>query len=672
MRKVAAFFAAILGAVVLSGANAQTVQPTLGPKPAVTAAPSAEALPATADTNGAVAPLNAQDVNAWLDGYIPIAIGRADIPGAVVVVVKDGQILTSRGYGYSDVAKRTPVDPHSTLFRPGSISKLFTWTAVMQLVQEGKLNLDEDINKYIDFKVPPRNGKPITLRNIMTHTSGFEEQVMDLIAVDQKKYVPYNQIISRWVPKRVYDPGTTPAYSNYATAIAGYIVSRVSGQPFDDYIQQHVFAPAGMKLATFSQPLPANLKPYMSQGYMPGKDKPYGYEYVGVSPAGSLAASGDDMGRFMIAHLNNGGPLLRPETAKLMHTTANDPIPGLQKMSLGFYQSNINGHRVDSHGGDTVAFHSDLHLFLNDNVGLFVSFNSPGKEGAAHALRTALLEKFADRYFPAPADTRTLDAKDARANAEKLAGTWSTSRRSFSTFLSITDLISQTKVGVDADGRPVVADALFMGLGGQPRKWVATGPMQWRDPDSHETLGANVVNGQAVRFSLGSVAPIIVWDRTPWYQDSAWLLPLTYLGLAVLFLTTVLWPVRALVRRKYGAKLALEGRELKAYRASRIAATAILLTLIAWIVTISTMFGDLNYLSASFLPVVLTVQVITFITFIGGFLATLWYALSVWRRTGGWKATWKAKLWSLLLVVSSATILWIGLVYHLIGFATKY
>jgi len=153
---------------------------------------------------------------------------------------------------------------------------------------------------------------------------------------------------------------------------------------------------------------------------------------------------------------------------------------------------------------------------------------------------------------------------------------------------------------------------------------------------------------------------------------SAWLLPLTYLGLAVLFLTTVLWPVRALVRRKYGAKLALEGRELKAYRASRIAATAILLTLIAWIVTISTMFGDLNYLSASFLPVVLTVQVITFITFIGGFLATLWYALSVWRRTGGWKATWKAKLWSLLLVVSSATILWIGLVYHLIGFATKY
>ena len=672
MRKAAAFIAAILGLGILSGAYAQTVQPTLGPKPAVVAPPKADLPPAKPDTAGTAAPLDTTDLNAWLDGYMPIATGRANIPGAVVVVVKDGQILTSRGYGYADVAKRKPVDPHTTLFRPGSISKLFTWTAVMQLVEQGKLDLDQDINKYIDFKIPPRNGKPITLRNIMTHTSGFEEQVMDLIAINQKKYVPYDQIIKRWIPERVYDPGTTPAYSNYATAIAGYIVSRVSGEPFDVYIDKHVFGPAGMKLATFQQPLPANLKPYMAQGYQPGQDKPYGYEYVGVSPAGSVAASGDDMGRFMIAHLNNGGPLLKPETARLMHSTANDPIPGLQKMSLGFYQTNINGHDVISHGGDTVAFHSDLHLFINDGVGLYVSFNSPGKEGAAHALRTALLEEFADRYFPGAPDTRKLDAKAARANAEKLAGTWSTSRRSFSTFISVVDLISQTKVGVDADGRPVVGDSLFMGLGGQPRKWIATGPMQWRDPDSHETLGAKVVDGQAVRFSLGTIAPIIVWDRTPWYLNSAWLLPLTYLGLAVLFLTTVLWPVRALVRRKYGAKLALEGRELQAYRASRIAATAILLTVIGWVFTISTMFGDLNYLSASFLPVVLTLQVITFFTFIGGFLATLWYAATVWRRKGGWKATWKAKAWSLLLVVAAATILWIGLAYHLIGFATKY
>jgi CubicO group peptidase (beta-lactamase class C family) len=655
--------------VVLSSASAQTVAPALVPQPKPAVASKSEV---QAPLTQGAAQLTADNVNAWLDGYVPIAIGRADIPGAVVVVVKDGQILTSRGYGYSDVSKRKAVDPHSTLFRPGSTSKLFTWTAVMQQVEQGKLNLDEDVNKYLDFKIPPRGGKPITLRNIMTHTSGFEEQVMDLIAVDQKKYVPYDQILKRWVPKRVYDPGTTPAYSNWATALAGYIVSRVSGEPFETYIEHHIFAPAGMKYATFRQPLPANLKPLMSEGYQPGDDKPYGYEFVGVAPAGSLAASGDDMGRFMIAHLANGGPLLKPATAQLMHSTANDPIPGLQKMSLGFYQSDINGHRVDSHGGDTVAFHSDLHLFLDDGVGLFVSFNSPGKEGAAHALRSALLEEFADRYFPAQDNYKALDAKTARANAEKLAGTWSTTRRSFSSFVSVTDLISQTKVAVDADGRPVVGGGLFAGLGGQARKWVAVGPMLWRDPDSHEMLGAKVVDGEAVRFSLGSVAPIIDWDRTPWYQNSSWLLPLAYLSLAVLFLTSVLWPVRAVVRRRYGGTLGVEGRELKAYRWSRIGAVAIFATVIAWIVMISIMFGDLNYLSASFLPVVLTVQVITFVTLIGGFLATLWYAATVWRRQGGWKATWRAKAWSALLVVSAATVLWIAFVYHLIGFATNY
>jgi hypothetical protein len=311
-------------------------------------------------------------------------------------------------------------------------------------------------------------------------------------------------------------------------------------------------------------------------------------------------------------------------------------------------------------------------LFLNDGVGIFVSFNSPGTAGAAHALRNALLEEFADRYFPGPADTRKLDPKTAKANAEKLAGTWSNSRRSFSSFISITDLVGQTKVGVDKDGNPLIADGLAAGLNGQPRKWVAVGPMLWRDANSHEMLGAKVVDGQAVRWSLGSVAPIIVWDRTPWYLNSAWLLPLTYLSLGVLFLTMVFWPVRALVRRRYATTIGLEGRELQAYRASRIAATAIFLTIVGWIVAISMMFSDLNLLSKSFLPVVLTLQVITFIAFIGGLAATVWYALTVWRRKGGWKATWKAKLWSLLLVISAATILWIGLAYHLIGFATDY
>ena len=138
-----------------------------------------------------------------------------------------------------------PVDPRGTLFRPGSVSKLFTWTAVMQLVEQGKLDLDKDVNTYIDFKIPAYDGKPVTLRNIMTHTTGMEEQIRWLIATDPKAVAPLDAALKHWVPERIFAPGGTPAYSNYATALAGYIVQRVSGEPFDAYIKRHIFDPLG-------------------------------------------------------------------------------------------------------------------------------------------------------------------------------------------------------------------------------------------------------------------------------------------------------------------------------------------------------------------------------------------------------------------------------------------
>src|SRR5438094_2670439 len=146
-----------------------------------------------------------EDVEAWLDGFTPYALQRGDVAGAVVVVVKDGQVLLAKGYGYADVAARKPVDPERTLFRAGSVSKLFTWTAVMQLVEQGKLDLDADVNGYLDFKIPPRNGKPITLRNLMTHTPGFDETIRALIIADPKDLLTLEAGLKHWIPPRVTD-----------------------------------------------------------------------------------------------------------------------------------------------------------------------------------------------------------------------------------------------------------------------------------------------------------------------------------------------------------------------------------------------------------------------------------------------------------------------------------
>jgi CubicO group peptidase (beta-lactamase class C family) len=664
MRRLKFVVAGLMGLIGL-GAAAQQINP-LGPTVTTERAETGTPAPDLAQPQPSTNPkLTPPDVNAWLDGFMPYAIASGDIAGAVVVVVRDGQVLTQRGYGYSDLERRTRVDPARTLFRPGSVSKLFTWTAVMQQVEQGRLNLDADVNQYLDFKIPPREGKPVTLRNIMTHTAGFEEQLKSIIGYDRERVPAYEELLKTWVPERVYAPGSTPAYSNYATALAGYIVQRVSGEPFNAYVQRHIFAPLQMANSTFEQPLPPRLQPLMSKGYQSASGEVVPYEYVGPAPAGSLASTGADMARFMIAHLNQGGGILRPETARTMHTTGHPGMPHLNRMLLGFYETSINGHRAIAHGGDTVAFHSDLQLFVDDKVGLFISMNSTGKEGAAGTVRTAIFEEFADRYFPAPRDARRVPAATAAEHARMLTGTWVNSRGSRSSFLNALELLGQVKVGVDDKGRPVVP--VTMGLNGQPHQWVEVAPFLWEDMASHERLSAKVENGQIVRFTLDSL-PFMMFDRAPWYKDSAWLMPLLLVGLVILLLTVILWPVRALVRRSYGAKLELEGPAKRAHLLTRIAALLILLTLVGWATAITVMMSDITNLSASFDPVILFLQVLGVIAFIGGFLVLVWNLWVTWR--GGRR--WPAKTWSIALVLAAGIVLWVALAFNLLSFGTHY
>ena len=620
------------------------------------------------DGSSAHADLTAQDLNAWLDGYLPYALHSGDLAGAVVVVVKDGQILTERGYGYADVAARKPVDPKLTLFRPGSVSKLFTWTAVMQLVEQGRIDLDGDVNQYLDFKIPPREGKPVTMRELMQHVAGFEEQAKGIIT-DDAHGPSYESLLKQWVPGRIFAPGTTPAYSNSGASLAGYIVQRVSGEPFDAYIEKHLFEPLEMAHSTFQQPLPADLVPLMSKGYVLASDPPRPFEIIGPAPAGGLSSPGEDMAHFMIAHLQdgeyNGKRILQAATAQMMHDSPLTIIPHLDRMELGFFETNINGHEVIGHLGDTDCFHTSLHLFLKEQVGFYVSFNSAGRNGAAGPLRMALFEDFADRYFPAAQTPKPLDAKTAARDAALLAGTWVNSRRSQSNFLAAVSLLSQIKVGVDHQGNLV---APFPALNGKPRHWVEIAPFLWRDPDSHQRLAAQIVNGKAVRFSFDELSPFMVFDRAPWYCDSAWLVPLVGTSIAALLLTVVLWPVAALVRRHYGRQLALDPRARRAYRDSRIASLAILVALGLWTITLWLMITRLDFLGTKSDWLVILDQIVSLVAIVGGSWLLLRHLAIVWSG----RRRWPSKLWSVVLAISGAAVLWLALVVHLIGFGVHY
>lgn len=635
---------------------------------AQTAAPVAPSAPPVASSSPQ---LSQPEVDAWLDGYLPYALQSGDIAGAVIVVVKDGKILTERGYGYADIARRKPVDPRTTLFRPGSIAKLFTWTAVMQLVEQRKLDLDRDINAYIDFKIPPFGGRPVTLRNLLTHTGGFAEVSKNVMFYDPAQLQPLGAYLKDRLPARITAPGLTPAYSNYGCALAGYIVERVSGESFDDYVERHIFTPLNMQHSTFRQPLPSRFASAMARTYTSASAPPTAYELVGPAPAGSLASTGDDMARFMIAHLQDGlldgNRILQPATAQAMHNTPLTLLPPLNRMELGFFETNINGREVIGHLGDTQAFHSGLHLFLKDGVGLYMSFNGLGRDAASAKLRSALFEDFADRYFPAgPSRSGRVEARIAASHAALLSGNWVLSRKQAGDFLQVLGLPAQLAVTADANG--ALSIPLLKRLDGGERRWVEVAPFVWDEVDGHERLAAQLVDGKVARFSIDGLAPYMVFERVPWTMSNTWLLPALYLALVILLSTVVLWPVRAVVRRRYGAALALSPARLTAFRASRIAAGAIIAVLVGWVAVVTVASANIDYLTSRIDLALWFLQIVGLLAFVGGLLVMLWNAWLAWRTPG----SWQARIWGTLLVFAAAVPLWIALFFGLLSFTVKF
>jgi len=658
LRKAGALAALFVGLCAFAQPAAQSTPTTLAPA-AASAPPIKPPQPATTAAPTAPTPvhaLTAEDVGAWFDGLVPDAIARGDVAGAVVVVVKDGQVLFQRGYGYADVKARKPVDPQTTMFRPGSVSKTFTWTAVMQQVQAGKIDLDADINIYLDFKIPPRDGKPITMRQVMTHSAGFSDAAKDLIVGDPKTMISTEAMLKKAIPARIYPPGQVPAYSNYAASLAGYVVQRVSGEPFDLYVDKHIFQPLGMTHSTFTQPLPDRFKADMALGYRVASGPPGPYEIVNLAPAGSLAASGADMARFMIAHLQDGTydgqQILDAKTAQLMHSPQFRPVASLGAMDLGFYQEPGNGHRVIGHAGDTENFHSDLHLYLDDHVGVFVSFNSAGSMGAAHGIRSMILKGFTDRYIARPPPQEPT-WKDAKTDGPKLAGRYIMSRRSDSGFLRLASyLLGQATVTSDKDG--VVTISAFKGPDGKPRKWREIGPLAYRAVGGDARMGVAMADGKPFLIMTDDLPPVMGLMPVAPSMSASWNRPLFYGALTVLAIAAFGWPIAAFVRWRYGNKFQLTGRSATLYRLTRLVAVIDVACAGLWLWFLSYAESSLTGASSASDGLIRGIQLVGVIGCVGA-LVTL---ANVGQVFVDGSRSWFAKLSSVLIAVAALAFIW--------------
>ncbi len=450
----------------------------------------------------------------FFDELVPGKMHDYDVPGAVIVVVKDGSVVFAKGYGVANLETKTPVSAEQTLFRVGSISKLLVWTAVMQLVEKHAIDLDRDVAEYLDFPPVPPGSKPVTMRQLMTHTSGYAQNLMDLIATDPAKLQPLNLWLSTHVPQITFEPGTTMSYSSYGAALAGYVVERVSHLPFEDYAEREILRPLNMTRSTFRQPLPPDLSKDLAVGYLTDRRAPpLPLEYIQGAPCGSFSCTGLDMARFMIAQLKTSdvpsGKILRPETLAEMHRTQIRPILGTNGGCFGFWERSTTADRIIGHWGNTTRFQCDLNLLPDQRTGYFLATNTPHGEWLASTVWYA----FRDRFFPDPKLQVALTAP-VKEDAGIVAGTYRNAR-SFSTNIAkIYSLVTQVDIQANGDGT--------ISVPGNPHRYASLGGLRFREMAEVQRYGLDFARdslGRMIMLRQEGEAPYLSFIRVPWYES---------------------------------------------------------------------------------------------------------------------------------------------------------
>jgi hypothetical protein len=467
----------------------------------------------------------------------------------------------------------------------------------------------------------------------------------------------------RHMPARIFPPGTTPAYSNYGAALAGYIVERVSGKHFNDYIQENIFKPLGMEHSTFAQPLPAELKPLMSQGYNLGSGKPKPFEVIEEAPAGALSASAADLARFMIAHLQDGTfdnvHILRPETARMMHSRQFGLIPALDGMCLGFYEESRNGHRIFGHGGDTIYFHSDLHLIPDANLGFFVSYNSAGKGDISP--RTALWDHFLDRYFPYQPPSAQPPATAAQ-DAASVAGHYISSRRSETNLLRVANMLDQVEVTPQSEGKIKVEP--LKDFNGELKTWQEIGPLLYRAVGGQDLLAFR--HDEHGRLQLVPSFPAVVYQHATAANNSLVNQTIIVCALAIMALTLLLWPVGAFVRAHYHHRLEIQPATQQGRLWTRLVCALDIIFVVALALTLSS--DSPGVLSEKTDLRIHLTQIVGVLGAVGTILVII-ACLRSWHDRNLW---WFAKVWNFVLVLACLGFLWFALYWNVLNFNLNY
>jgi CubicO group peptidase (beta-lactamase class C family) len=471
--------------------------------------------------------------------------------------VLGGEVVLSKGYGHADRERRVTVDPARTRFDIGSVTKLFTATAAMQLVERGELDLDADVNGLLPaVRIPETFPQPVTTAHLLTHTAGFAERLfVGMVAGSPGDVGPLADTLEGNLPPRIRPPGEVHQYSNHGMALAGHVVEELSGRRFEEYVAAEILAPLGMRRTTFGDAPGLPAEDAVGHEDTTGSTEAVDPVYITTRPAGGLWSTAEDMSAFMLAHLGGGevagARILRASTVAEMQRTHFRSHPAVSGIGYGFFELAGGGRRAVQHGGGWIGFGSLLRLYPEDGFGLFASYN----HGRGQQLGPELADAVAERFLPA--ETFTGEPRPGAAErAGRFAGSWSWIRRDRDTFMRLVSELTTTRIDVTANADGSLATAMWPWKLVADARWVEREPGVFHEHGGTKTLAFDLDGeGRPTRLHVAG-AQLFVLERTPWHERAA-----VTVGLLVLFVATLLvaalgWPAGALYRRVRGRRSA--------------------------------------------------------------------------------------------------------------------
>jgi CubicO group peptidase (beta-lactamase class C family) len=497
-------------------------------------------------------PTDPAELEAFWDEFMAEQMEEHLIAGAAVAVVKDGELFFAKGYGYADIENGTPVDPERTVFKIASNSKSFTWTAVMQLVEQGLLDLDADVNTYLDFEIPDTYPEPIRLKDLLAHTSGFEQNYYEFLAQEGDELVPAGDWLASHIPARVRPPGDAAAYSNYNPDLAGYIVARVAGIPYDQYIQENILDPLGMAYTTAQTPLPPNLRPYQAMGYtyrdgawQLHPDQDY-WAQLATVPSAGMSASATDMARFMIAHLQDGrygeARILEEATAQQMHSTLFTHDPRLLGIDYGLIDYSDNGQWVIGHYGGAAfdEFNNGMLLLPDQDLGVFFVYSGTG--GATLTTQhVGTMRAFFDHYFPPPELAPIEPPADFAERAGRFTGSYRVTESSYSTLGKILGLFLPATISDPGDG------TLLFSVRGLEFRVIEVEPLYFRHADAEFGMVFRENDQGRITHMFSGFVPQWAFEKLSWYETPGFNIALA-LGCVLVFLSVLIVALIGFIR----------------------------------------------------------------------------------------------------------------------------